>query len=433
MIVPIVFENEQYTRENPVYLWVFYKFASLCLKSGAPIITTHDYAKKPSYFKSINHSAVNVMDYYGINDETYKKLNIYTISKTKVINKYKNGLDAWINLLSKRDKNLEKEIEKAVLEITKNGQKIDAFMVWTWLPSIEYIAKKYNIKVINQEGSAIRQPFYSRLLNYFQFQNKFDSTGIIEKYDELLKNNDVLFLTRKEILALLIDKQNINYLKHLDDVPEYEIGYGLGLNTDCFKAVYSEIDDEKVFEYLNSVSDSDKVCIRPHPKDPIDVSKYGFVEDKTPSPFLWILKCKSIVTDLSNIGYEVLLLGRNLISLSDRMPSSFSKKTNLSYLDDNVVSIRKVNFLTFYWFTPEELTQDIKYVNWRLSSPKVIDVYNYNLNYLLNEIGTSIEEVKNISPKERQKFILNKRNIVFDEGQNNINKKSKLNIFRRKK
>ena len=375
MIVPIIFESEEYITEKPSYLWVFYKFSSFSLKANTPIIATSEDFEKPSYYKSKNHSAVNVMDYYGINDETFKNLKYYSFEKDKVTHKYKNNLECWTTLLKKRDKNLEEEIEKAIIFLEKKYEKIEAFMVWTWLPSISYIAEKHNIKVINQEGSAIRQPFYNRLLNYFHFQNKYDCSNILTEYQELTKNKDLLYLTRKELLALLASKENIKYINSLDHKPTYEIGYGLGLKTDCFAAVYSKINQDDILEKLSTLVPKNKICIRSHPKDPIDVEKLGFVEDKSTSAFFWILNCKRIVSDLSNIGFEALLLGRTVISLSDKMPSAFLKTTNLSYLEDEVVSIPKVNFLAFAWFTPEELTQDVDYVKWRLTNPDIKEIY----------------------------------------------------------
>lgn len=441
MIVPIIFESEEYTKEKPSYLWVFYKFSSFSLKANTPIIATNEYFEKPSYYKNKNHSAVNVMDYYGINDETFKKLKYYSLKKTKITQKYKDNLECWTTLLKKRDKDLEEEIEKAIVFLEKKYEKIEAFMIWTWLPSISYIAKKHNIKVINQEGSAIRQPFYSRLLNYFQFQNKFDCSNILTYYQNLTKNKDLLYLTRKELLALLVDKKNIKYINELDHQPTYEIGYGLGLNTDCFATVYSKINQNDILKKLSTLVPKDKICIRPHPKDPIDVEKLGFTEDKSPSAFSWILNCKRIVSDLSNTGFEALLLGRTVISLSDKMPAAFLETTNLSYLEDEVAGIRKVNFLTFAWFTPEELTQDVSYVKWRLTNPNIREIYIRNLDYILKDNNMSYDEMKNIMPKDRLNYILSKRDIDIDidslsidqSNQQETKKNSFLHMFRRRK
>lgn len=431
MIVPVIIESEEYIKEKPAYLWVFYKFASFSLKSNTPIISTNEYFEKPSYYKKQNHSAVSVMDYYGINDNTFKKLKYYSFSKSKFTRKYKTNLECWMTLLKDRDKDLERELEKAIVSLENKYEKIDAFMVWNWLPSIVHVAKKYNIRIINQEGSAIRQPFYCRLLNYFQFQNKYDSTGINEIYSELVKNNDLIYLTRKELFALLVDKRNIEYIIDLDSKPKYEIGYGLGLKTDCFALVYSKIKQDDILNKLSTLAEKDKISIRTHPKDPIDVTKLGFVEDKSSSAFHWILSCKRIVSDISNIGYEALLLGRNLISLSDKVPSAFLEESSLNYLDDEIVSIKKVNFLTFGWFTPEELTQDILYVKWRLTNPSIKQIYIKNLDYILKDINSSYEELKMVKPSQRLKFILDKRGLKIEKNVK-IRRNKFLNIFGRK-
>ena len=196
MIVPIIYEKEVYTKEKPTYLWVFYKFVRFCLDSNNPIIATEEYFKEPSYYKKKRHSAVNVMDYYGISDEDIQNVKCYKITKEeeqKILNKYSGNLeDIWLSLLKKRNKELEKVLEKAISELETKTEKVDAFIVWTWIPSIEYVAKKHNIKIINMEGSFIRQPFYNELLTYFQFQNKYSSEGLVDKYNELIRIEEEL-------------------------------------------------------------------------------------------------------------------------------------------------------------------------------------------------------------------------------------------------
>lgn len=429
MIVPIIFESEEYIKEKPAYLWVFYKFARFSLDGDSPIIATEEYFKKPSYYRECKHSATIVMDYYGINDNFFDDLKKYVITdeeKKKILEQYSNNVDAWVHLLKERDKELEKVLEKAINYLESKYEKIDAFMVWTYLPSIDYIAKKHNITLINQEASAIRTPFYNRLLNYFQFQNKYDTSNLKEQYSLFCESEKVLCLSRKELFALLVDKQNIHYLNDIDTPPLYEVGYGMGVATDCFANVYSKWTQSDILEAISHLASPDKICIRPHPKEPVDLSTLGFIKDESPTSFDWILKCRRIVADLSNVSFEAAFLGKTIISLSSCMPSSFGEESSLDYLEEEVMSVKKLNFLLFAWFTPEELTQDVEYVSWRLTNPHPIEIYNRNLEYILKSLDMSYQELLSLDVKDRLDYILEKRHIdksnLFSNKDNKINK-----------
>ncbi|HIT10889.1 MAG TPA: glycoside hydrolase family 99-like domain-containing protein [Candidatus Onthousia faecigallinarum] len=414
MIVPLIFESEEYIKQKPAYLWVFYKFSRFALDADSPIIATEEYFKKPSYYRGQKHPATNVMDYYGINDDSFAHLKKYVISKEskdKILKGYDSNLTAWVSLLKERNIELERILEQAIETLETQYEKIEALMVWTYLPSIDYVAKKHHITLINQEGSAIRQPFYNRLLNYFQFQNKYDTSHVQERYLEFSRSQDTLFLSRKELFALLVDQKNWGYLDQLNISASFEIGYGLGVATDCFAKVYSKWDQNKVLDKLSHLTESEKILIRPHPKEPVDLSKWNFSCDDSPSSFEWILKCKRIVADLSNVSFEAAFLGKTVISLSSRMPVSFGKESSLDFLEEDVMSVKQLNFLLFAWFAPEELTQDLDYVRWRLQNPSQVDIYKKNLDYILHSFDMSYQELRKIEPKRRFSYILEKRQV----------------------
>jgi len=408
MVVPFIFENEVYTKNSEPYLWVFYKFADLCINNNLPIIAEEAYFQKPSYFRKMNHPASEVMDFYHITDERLKKLNGFKITKSEkkqIVNQYQDDFECWVSLIKEKNEILEGIIEKLIQKIEKKHGKIDAFIVWTWLPSIDHVARKNHIRVINMEASAVREPSYNMLLTYFQFQNKYDCTGINEKFQDLMNEKDVLMFSRKELFTIFASKENLKYLETYDETPKYKVGYALGIKTDCFTKVYSSVDYHKVLKRLSKNIDSKQISVRSHPADPIDVEKMGYSSDKSKTLFEWILSCENIVCDISNIGLDALLLGKNLISLSDRMPTSFQKVTDLSCFDSYQIDDRKLNFLLFYWYVPEKLTQDYEYIKWRLTNPTVKEIYDKHLEYILSQ--------RNISKNELSMIFQNKIDYVL--------------------
>ena len=100
------------------------------------------------------------------------------------------------------------------------------------------------------EMSSIREPFYNELLTYCQLQNKYDSSGIETKYKELISNKENFYFSRKEIFSLFGSKNSLRYLSSFSKQEEYEIGYALGLKTDCFSSVYSSIPQANILQIL---------------------------------------------------------------------------------------------------------------------------------------------------------------------------------------
>lgn len=49
---------------------------------------------------------------------------------------------------------------------------------------------------------------------------------------------------------------------------------------------------------------------------------------------------------------------------------------------------------------------DIDYIRWRFTKPTPLEIYNYNLNYILRK--NNIEDIFEKIPKDRQKYILKK-------------------------
>ncbi len=145
-----------------------------------------------------------------------KSLDKYIIPDNaveKITKKYDSYEKACLSIMTKRDKNLESTIETAIGYIEKQ-EHIEAIMTLTGFPSLEYIAQKHHIKVIYMGNGPISFLNYNTQLGYFQFTNKFKNENTLKYFEEFKKQKHLLF-SREELLALFLNKENIDQIRYL--------------------------------------------------------------------------------------------------------------------------------------------------------------------------------------------------------------------------
>lgn len=417
MIVPFVFDLYEYSNTYPNLLMPFYKFVNFCIKYDMPIIAQEKFFVNPNEYKKSNHPATTkhfeeVHDYKVPTKDQINDLDKYVIDNN-IINQikkmYKNEDEMILSLLKDNNTILEKELEKIVKKILKKN-KIDAFFVWCWNPTLEKVADKFGIKIISVEYSTIRISPYNDRLCYLKLKNKYDSKDTLEKYKEFEKNIDnKLILSRKELLLLFLQKDFISNINLLNSIPKYEVGYAFGLPNDKYEKVYSNIDNKIILEKILKMVDGYDTSIRLHPVMKNEFHDDRFVIDDSPSASIWLSKCKRVICNISNIGYEAMLYGKSVVHLNDSLPTSFCKKNNLNFLDDEVIGVEKLNFLTFYCYTPMDFAYNYDYLMFFLSNPTVNEIYMRNVEYVLSKKNIDINQIAKILPKNRMRYILEKR------------------------
>ncbi len=415
MIVPFMFGVE----ENPVhYLWIFYKYMDFCLKNNYPIISQSQYFVEPSYFKERNHFVFdgiengynNIYEFNEPTDEGMRKLKKYYISddeQNNIFSKYKDKFTASISLMSQRNYYFENLIQQKIYEVEKKEKKkIKAILSWIWFPSLEYVTKKNNIQLIVQEQSTIRKGDYNCYLGYCTFNNKYESKFVKTKYNKFITNiKDINLFSRKELLSLFLTTSNLHYINEIDMIPKYEFGIDLGADKDAYFNSFSKYNHEYLKEKCNKLVGKNEIIGRTHPMRPSQ-NKCHIMDDSKNS-IEWILKCKRLVSTVSNVGFEAMLYGRTSYILGDNMPFSCCAINNLNYLDESVASTLFLNYIIFCYFVPFELMFDKKYLLWRLNNPSDQELYNYHLDYILNKYNLD-KDIFNKKSEERLKQILKK-------------------------
>lgn len=431
MIVPFLFDLYENSKQYPNALWVFYKFITFSKKYNFPIIAQEKYFEDLNENIDKNHSAKKeisgqINDYEIPSKNLLKNNYKYCITYEEeelLLRKYKEK-DPWVEILTKNDNELENIIDRKIKMIIAEKGKIDAIITWMWNPSLEKVCKKNKIKLIQYELSTIRKPQFNMSLGYFQFENKYKTTSIKSKYEEFKKYNKLIF-DREELLSMFLNTESLNNIFFLYKVPKYRLGYALGLDKDKLELAYSKFSTKEVFQKIKNKYMPSDVLIRPHPMSRVDIEKTQFVIDNSSSSAEWISKCEKIICNISNIAYEAMLYGKDVININDALPTSFNDYSDLRYFDEKKIGLQKLNFLTFYCYCPYDLMFNKEYIEYRLSNPSVIDIYNYHLKYILKQKNIDYDKIIKMKQVKRLDYILKQ---VHNLNDNEIKKIKKYSV-----
>ena len=427
MIVPFLFTIDEYSKEQPTYLWVANKFYDFCIKNNYPIIIQEKFAKNPSYYKKIKHCAMTQesekkFKYKILEDASFDKISKYIITDSEeqqIVHDYKNVDDAGVKLLKEKNEKFEVIIEQKIKQILNDyNKKIEAVFTWVYYPSLESVLAKYNIKLLNFELSTIRLDKYRDCLGYFKIGNKYENSLSYKQYKEFIKKPPELLLNNLDIINLFISDNSVDCINKTDKAPEYDVGIALGLKNDYFMKAF---DGKSYKEILTSISNyipAKKILVRSHPAMPIDETKYEYTFDHSADVTDWITNCKCIAYSISNIGYEAILFGRNIISTNDTMMTSFNYTSSQKYYDPKHYGILELNFLTFAYYAPYDLMFDVDYIKFRLKENDIFKIYQYNISYIFKKYNINLEKFKKMSLEDRFLTILNTHNLSSNEKTN---------------
>ena len=142
-----------------------------------------------------------------------------------------------------------------------------------------------------------------------------------------------------------------------------------------------------MIDLLCSKFDIDDIIIRNHPST-VESKLLSFKNiDHSKKAVEFINKCEKIITINSSVAFEAALYGKPVFILGQSPYEILSEDLNdlnkkFNYKDINTLERKKkINYLTFVYMIPYELLFDLEYIRYRLSNPKLTDLYKYHLSY----------------------------------------------------
>lgn len=402
MYIPIIIDPCSFYDYR--YLWEYLMYMYQCFNNDWPIVSEESYKdyklKRPisnvyekefckyHQYKILTEQEENSVKKYFIDNNIFKELELKCGSK----------LGARLYLLKNRYKPLEKEIKKIILQIKKEkGKEIQGILNWNaHFMSVRYIAHKMKIPVITNEFCLRFPEYYS--LGYFCKDEIYSIREINNGYEFFKKEHSNLsfpLLSRKELLALLLKSDRLNFLKEIDNNKEsYEIGIA-GCHplipTFFSKSAYTDL--ELIEDVRKEYSEQD-ILFRKHPGDEPYQAEYT-LQNKDSSLYAseFIAKCKRITAIGSNTLLEALLWGKTVYT-NDISPFSIFCKNKLEDKEEKSIDDVTLNFIIFGYLVPYSQMFNPSYMNWRMYENDIIKIIEKNARYCLEEQKIPISVLK---------------------------------------
>lgn len=389
--LPIIFGID-FNDNIPMLFGSFCKFIYYSHKNNWPLIVQEQYlSSMKKYNNDFLDEVFEINEIKPITDALLSNTESYKITKEEtnlVIKEFGNKNIAWINLMNKKSNQLYKILDQKLKIILKKHKDLKAIIVWRHNHTISLIAKKYGLKLIEMELSAVRKRAYEFGLSYFQFSKKYSKEELNKRYNRFMSElskykNKLPVLTRKEIQNMILSKDRLNSLKN-DEM--YDFGIALGLNGDYETLSSNSPKNEDMLKEILKIENPKNILIRKHPLD----ANYKFKNeekfniDNSKSSIDFITKCHRIVSSVSNTNFEAMILGKTCYTLGN-MPFARFSYENLNYNDEYVINLYDLNFLVFCYYVPYSLCLEQDYLDFRLSNPSEIDIYMRHYDYIIKK------------------------------------------------
>lgn len=404
MYIPFVFSMSTFN-EAP-YLWWFYKGMEMCVKNKWPIIAQEIYLKKsPAEFsksgrrEAYDKNLLDVSFQYTIpKNGDWKKLDGYAIPEVmleQLIREKGSIGDACCYLLTTPYQPLVRLLEGYIEDIeSKYGEKISGFFTLMHNPSLQAAAEAHGIPVLHIEQGAFREPVYIKTA-YLDTDTLFGGETLERRWNRFQEEHRARkfpVLTKREMLAVLLEKSKLNYLDMLDTPPTKKCGVVLGYATYEQFSCYTHLTDAEVIYQVLKRCDRKDVLLRRHPGDPYGATYPPYadmMEKKRTTALEFILSCESIVSLLSGMGIEAMLLGRKVCTLL-KSPSWFASAHSFDE-EPKCADELFLNFFVFCYLIPYEFLSDIKYLDWRLTEPSERDIFDRHIEFYFRKKGIPTE------------------------------------------
>ena len=402
MFIPFIFTL---TPEDDLrYLWIFYKYLGFAKKFNWPMISQAKYYEDPDKYENMGRSEVSkftdILEYERPTEHDISLIQKYVIPDClfdELLNKLGSQSDSWIFILKNRYEPLEKCLRDIFNEIVSKNQneKIEGILTFASFPSLLQVCNEQNIPVIHNEIGPLRNPSY-RLTAYLDFKGLFGNSELEDRYNKFcseIQTSKCPILSRKEILSLFLNYENMDMINSIDSEPEFEMGIATQYAMDFSVLNYSLNSNLELILMAKRYYNENELILRMHPGD-TSFSNYKTVKniDTSKSSMEFIIKSKRVAVISSNVAFEAMLWGRTAYT-TGKCAYSFKAIKNLSDKQENVVDIDFVNFVVFAYLIPYELVTDEKYLRWRLTRPSEIEIYYYHLNYYLSCRGIDKDQL----------------------------------------
>ncbi len=315
------------------------------------------------------------------------------------------------------------QVDKALI---KRGKTKPEFIInnMQTTANIRMLARHYECPLIVYGISAIRMADgYSQTLYIAHFNdNLYHVDSAKTLYDQYVSGGDTeKILSRREIIALIGKRRNMNLLPLLEQDGVFEIAYaGSGTCIIPQSYQYDFVTDDDIFYDIFQHYDLSKVTARMNPVR-LKLNGLSMSHLKT-DPTAFLLSARRVATVQSKIAVEAALWNRTVCVYGDALPYSFLMKNRIDQV--NPLSERDLNYLLFCYFVPLSLIFSTDYWLWRMSGPSAEDIYKRHLKEILSNLSIPekvlsaddcVEELLRARGLSESEIIETKKSVRADE------------------
>lgn len=419
MIIPFVFNLSTYS--ETAYAWFFFKSVDMVKRYKWPVIAQEIYLNT-SLKEFIRKGQRAVFDKEYIDEhfwyEVPKNKDMHSFSKypikdeivAKLVEDTGSYNDASKLILSEPYEPMVKMLCEYIEDIRKKySEPIEAFCTLCHCPSLSAAAEKYNIPVVHYEMGPFREPTYNKTA-YFDLKSTNLGDTVKTRYAKFLSEmkGDKRLMSGKEILALMLRRENLDLLKKYSIKPKQKCGVALGYAiTELFLAQTGYNDGELLFR-VEKAYGKENMSVRLHPADPYGARypKYGSCYDpKKHSTIDFIMSCEEIFSVGSNVCIEAMFWGRKTHVIV-KGPAYWGAVNSVEE-KGRLTDMEYLNFFAFNYLTPFRFMMDPEYIRWRLTDPSEKEIFEkHTAVYLANENLPA--DTFSLNGKERLRVLTNR-------------------------
>ncbi len=389
MFIPFVFNMSTFN-EAP-YLWWFYKGLDFVKRTNSAIVAQEIYCDTPvSYFVSAGRSEAINKQRWGYSmpkNQDLRTDRIYKIPDAllePLIREKGSVSDAFCYLLKQPDADLCAFLDKLIVRIeSERREKIEGFITLMALPSLTKVAHDRGIPVIHFELGCLRDPTYLKTA-FWDLQDLQGGDSVERRWERFQREHEqrpIPMFSKRECLALLLEKEKLPLLDGYGRRPVKQIGVALGYTTYEIFSYKTHLNDSELLYRVRQKYGMDQMLIRRHPGDPYggQYPRYASAMDKPKRSMPdFILDCETVISLLSGTGIEAMLWGRKAITLLPS-PSYFASGHEIEG-EGKCADEGFISFFAFCYLIPLEFLTDLDYLRWRLTMPTEREIYFKHLD-----------------------------------------------------
>jgi hypothetical protein len=223
-------------------------------------------------------------------------------------------LDAFRHLLTAPYPPLVDLLEKALRELSRGKQPLEAAFTWCNCPSLDEAAGRLGVPVVHNELGPLRAPHFRSTI-YFDFRGVNGRTSAMEDGRRYAASRRMAADSREIAHLLVRPTRDIGALALQ---PDFELGVPLQVEDDSNVIAFSNgFTNISLVAAARRDAPASGILIRRHPGGHFEPRPGLGAIDDSPTSLEFLFRCKGIVSINSSVAVEALLLGRPARLLGD--------------------------------------------------------------------------------------------------------------------